>query len=87
MSADVKATRKHQPDRLILSVDERRGVILDVIRKARRRLILSLFRCNDEAIFNELAYAVDRGVSVIASRNCAARDETSESGAGAPRTQ
>jgi len=30
---------------------------------------------------------VDRGVSVIASRNCAARDETSESGAGAPRTQ
>jgi len=64
VSADVKAARKHQPDRLILAVDERRGVILDVIRKARRRLILSLFRCNDEAIFNELAYAVDRGVSV-----------------------
>jgi len=64
VSADVKAARKHQPDRLILSVEERRGVILDVIRKARRRLILSLFRCNDEAIFNELAYAVDRGVSV-----------------------
>ena len=64
MSADVKAARKHQPDRVILAVEERRGVILDVIRKARRRLILSLFRCNDEAIFNELAYAVDRGVSV-----------------------
>jgi cardiolipin synthase len=64
VSADVKAARKHQPDRLILAIDERRGVILDVIRKARRRLILSLFRCNDEAIFNELAYAVDRGVSV-----------------------
>jgi cardiolipin synthase A/B len=64
VSADVKAARKHQPDRLILSVEERRGVILDVIRKARRRLILSLFRCNDEAIFNELTYAVDRGVSV-----------------------
>jgi phosphatidylserine/phosphatidylglycerophosphate/cardiolipin synthase-like enzyme len=64
VSADVKAARKHQPDRLILAVEERRGVILDVIRKARRRLILSLFRCNDEAIFNELAYAVDRGVSV-----------------------
>jgi phosphatidylserine/phosphatidylglycerophosphate/cardiolipin synthase-like enzyme len=64
VSADVKTARKHQPDRLILAVEERRGVILDVIRKARRRLILSLFRCNDEAIFNELAYAVDRGVSV-----------------------
>ena len=64
MSAEVKTARKHQPDRLILAVEERRGVILDVIRKARRRLILSLFRCNDEAIFNELAYAVDRGVSV-----------------------
>jgi phosphatidylserine/phosphatidylglycerophosphate/cardiolipin synthase-like enzyme len=49
---------------LILAVDERRGAILDVIRKARRRLILSLFRCNDEAIFNELTYAVDRGVAV-----------------------
>jgi cardiolipin synthase len=64
VSAEVKAAKKHQPDRLILAVEERRGVILDVIRKARRRLILSLFRCNDEAIFNELAYAVDRGVSV-----------------------
>jgi len=64
VSAEVKTARKHQPDRLILAVEERRGVILDVIRKARRRLILSLFRCNDEAIFNELAYAVDRGVSV-----------------------
>ncbi len=56
--------RKHPPDRLILAVDERRGAILDVIRKARRNLVLSLFRCNDEAIFNELTYAVDRGVAV-----------------------
>jgi phosphatidylserine/phosphatidylglycerophosphate/cardiolipin synthase-like enzyme len=63
VSAD-KASRKHPPDRLILAVDERRGAILDVIRKSRRRLILSLFRCNDEAIFNELTYAVDRGVEV-----------------------
>ena len=56
--------RKPQPDRLILAVDERRVAILDLIRKARRRLVLSLFRCNDEAIFNELGNAVDRGVAV-----------------------
>ena len=62
MSADK--ARKYPPDRLILAVDERRPAILDVIRKARRRLVLSLFRCNDEAIFNELTYAVDRGVAV-----------------------
>jgi cardiolipin synthase len=64
VSADVKIARKIPPDRLILAVDERRGAILDLIRKARRRLDLSLFRCNDEAIFNELANAVDRGVAV-----------------------
>jgi phosphatidylserine/phosphatidylglycerophosphate/cardiolipin synthase-like enzyme len=63
VSAD-KAGRKPQPDRLILAVDDRRAAILNVIRKARRQLALSLFRCNDEAIFNELTYAVDRGVAV-----------------------
>ena len=64
MSAEAKSARKIPPDRLILAVDERRGAILDVIRNAQRRLVLSLFRCNDEAIFNELTYAVDRGVAV-----------------------
>src|SRR4029077_13648775 len=38
--------------------------VLDVIRGARRRITLSLFRCNDEAVFEELAKAVARGVSV-----------------------
>jgi len=49
---------------LILAVDERRGAILEIIRNAKRSLALSLFRCNDEAIFNELSYAVGRGVDV-----------------------
>jgi cardiolipin synthase A/B len=62
VSADK--ARKVPADRLILSLDERRGAILEVVRSARKRLVLSLFRCNDEAIFNELAYAVDRGVAV-----------------------
>lgn len=52
------------PDRIVLSLDERRETVLDVIRGARRRLSLSLFRCTDTAIFDELQAAVDRGVDV-----------------------
>src|SRR4249920_2855050 len=52
------------PDRLIASVDERRPAVLDVIRQARRRITLSLFRCNDDAVFQALKAAVDRGVEV-----------------------
>jgi len=51
-------------DRLIVSVDERRGALLDVICQARRRITLSLFRCNDAAVFEALKAAVDRGVAV-----------------------
>ena len=55
----------HQvPDRLVVSVDERRGALLDVIGQARRRITLSLFRCNDAAVFEALKAAVDRGVAV-----------------------
>jgi len=39
-------------------------VLLDVICQARSKITLSLFRCNDKAVFAELAAAVDRGVSV-----------------------
>jgi cardiolipin synthase A/B len=35
-----------------------------VIRRARRRITLSLFRCNDEAVFDALKDAVARGVAV-----------------------
>jgi phosphatidylserine/phosphatidylglycerophosphate/cardiolipin synthase-like enzyme len=52
------------PDRLVASVDERRPAVLEVIRQARHRITLSLFRCNDAAVFNELKAAVDRGVAV-----------------------
>jgi phosphatidylserine/phosphatidylglycerophosphate/cardiolipin synthase-like enzyme len=52
------------PDRLVVSTDERRAAVLDVIRQARNRITLSLFRCNDAAVFDELKAAVDRGVAV-----------------------
>lgn len=51
-------------DRLVVSVDERRAALLDVIRKARSRITLSLFRCNDAAVFEELTAATARGVTV-----------------------
>jgi phosphatidylserine/phosphatidylglycerophosphate/cardiolipin synthase-like enzyme len=60
----MPAAADRSPDRLIASVDERRQAVLDVIRQARRRITLSLFRCNDALIFAELAAAVARGVEV-----------------------
>src|SRR5262245_59504047 len=51
-------------DRLILAPDARRDAVLQLIRSARRTLILSMFRCDDFAIVDELASAVERGVHV-----------------------
>ena len=52
------------PDRLITAVDERRPALVDVIRGARRHITLSLFRCNDDQVLEELAAATARGVAV-----------------------
>jgi len=52
------------PDRLVTAVEERRPALLAVIRQARSRITLSLFRCNDVELFNELAAATTRGVAV-----------------------
>jgi cardiolipin synthase A/B len=54
------------PDRVVTSVADRKSVILDVIRNARESLALSLFRCNDKEIFEEIARATARGVYVDA---------------------
>ena len=43
---------------------ETRNAVLEVIRRARRQLTLSLFRCNDDALIVEISRAVDRGVDV-----------------------
>lgn len=51
-------------DRVILDPDDRRSTVLDLIRSARSRLSLSLFRCNDKGVFRELRAAVERGVYV-----------------------
>jgi len=54
------------PDRVVVAPGDRRPAILDIIRNARSHIALSLFRCNDEAIFSELAAATARGVVVDA---------------------
>jgi cardiolipin synthase len=58
------AARTPRPDRVVIAPQERRAAFLDVICQARSRINLSLFRCNDKAIFAELRAAVDRGVEV-----------------------
>ena len=60
----MTAGQKLPPDRLVVSLDERRPALLDVIRQARHRITLSLFRCNDSAVFDELKAATERGVLV-----------------------
>lgn len=53
-------------DRVVTSVADRRGAIVEVIRGARQTLALSLFRCNDADVLAELAHATARGVTVEA---------------------
>jgi cardiolipin synthase len=60
----TKANPSRPPDRVVTAVAERRPAILEVIRQARHRIDLSLFRCNDAEIIAELAAAADRGVAV-----------------------
>ena len=65
MPVDARMTATQPiPDRLVVSVDDRRPALLDVISQARRRITLSLFRCNDEVVFEALKAAADRGVVV-----------------------
>ena len=60
----MKVTEADTPDRLITAVEERRPALLEVIRRARHQITLSLFRCNDDEVLDELAAAADRGVAV-----------------------
>lgn len=52
------------PERIILAPEERRPAVLGLIRSARTRLVLSLFRCSDFKVLDELAEARRRNVRV-----------------------
>lgn len=54
------------PDQIVTDPAARRAAVLDVIRGARHTISLSLFRCTDREIFDELATAAARGVAVDA---------------------
>lgn len=52
------------PDRVVIEPRHRRQAVLQVIRRARRRLGLTVFRCNDDEVLAEIRRAVARGVEV-----------------------
>ena len=51
-------------DRLVLAPAARREAVLQLMRSAQDRLALSMFRCDDLAVVDEVAAAVKRNVSV-----------------------
>ena len=53
-------------DRIIVEPVERRPAVIAVIDSARERLDLSVFRCDEDAVFDALERAVRRGVRVRA---------------------
>src|ERR1041384_8170723 len=59
-----KPASKALPDRVVLAIDERRDAIIEVIRAARRTLLISLFRCTDFQILDAIAEARNRKVEV-----------------------
>ena len=53
-------------ERLVLDPAERKAALLGVIGAAKRRVILSLFRCDDFSVLDALAAALERGCEVEA---------------------
>lgn len=51
-------------DAVVIEPADRRAAVIDVVRGARRRLGLTIFRCNDEGVLAEIAAAIRRGVEV-----------------------
>jgi phosphatidylserine/phosphatidylglycerophosphate/cardiolipin synthase-like enzyme len=60
-------------ERLVIVPAGRRRALLNVIRGARRRLVLSIFRCDDASVLEALAHATARGVRVRAIVTARAR--------------
>jgi phosphatidylserine/phosphatidylglycerophosphate/cardiolipin synthase-like enzyme len=53
-------------EQLVLDPAARKPALLELIGSARRRLVLSLFRCDDFSVLDALASALERGVEVEA---------------------
>jgi len=66
MSPGRRRSAASHKAKLVLDPAERKAALLGVIGTARRRLILSLFRCDDESVLDALAAALERGCEVEA---------------------
>ena len=66
MASPLHSAVSSDTERLVLDPAERRDTVLEVIRGARQDLVLSLFRCDDFKVLDELASAVERKVRVRA---------------------
>jgi len=53
-------------DRIVVAPEVRRSAVLEIIGSARRRLVLSLYRCDDRKVLEALGAATRRGVRVEA---------------------
>ena len=49
---------------MILAIGQRRQAVLQVIRAARRRLLVSVFRCTDVTVLDAIGEALNRNVDV-----------------------
>jgi len=62
--ARFKTFSKTLPDQVVLAIEERREAIVQVIRSARKTLLISLFRCTDVQILDAIGEARNRNVDV-----------------------
>ena len=62
----IRRAGKQGGEKLVLEPGKRRDALLGVIRSAKRRLVLSLFRCDDLTVLDALANALERGCKVEA---------------------
>ncbi len=60
----LRRPARRSSERFVFDPDQRKPAVLGVIGSARRRLFLSLFRCDDFDILDALAAALQRGVQV-----------------------
>ncbi len=51
-------------DQLILTPSQRRQTVLDVLSSAKQTVILSLFRCDDSRVLDEIVFTAKRNVQV-----------------------
>ena len=65
-SPPVRAAAVTGKETLILDPAGRKAALLRVIGSAKRRLVLSLFRCDDFSVLDALASALERGCGVEA---------------------